>query len=101
MSSMLMAAIEKDHWLWSTRANDTELIVEGFFGLFDSLLRGDFYGLPPKLPNLQPLVRLRTICILDVRRNHHWVIGYRLSGRSPPLRGCASNSFFLVTTLHL
>jgi hypothetical protein len=45
---------------WNTRANDTESIVDVSFGLFDSPLRGHFYGLPPRLVNLLSLVRLRT-----------------------------------------
>ncbi len=51
-----MAGIEKDHWIWNTRANDTELIMEGFSFAAES----DFYGFQQKLLNLLPLVRLRT-----------------------------------------
>ncbi len=101
-----MSGAEKDHWLWNTRANDTGSIVDVTLGLFDSRLRGVFYGLPPRLVNftvtvtvtVTVLVRLRTSAFMTLRCNHHWVVGYRLSGRSPPLRGCASDSFFLVAT---
>ncbi len=62
---MLMAGIEKDHWLWNTRANDTGSIVKVSLVLFDSLLRGAFYGFPPRLVNLLSLVRLCTLRTLD------------------------------------
>ncbi len=61
MRDRVMAGIEKDHWLWNTRADDTGSIVECYTSFFiDSRLRGAFYGLQSRLVNLLSLVRLRT-----------------------------------------
>jgi hypothetical protein len=42
----VMAGIEKDHWLWNTRANDTgsDRSWNVTLGLFNLWLRGDLYG---------------------------------------------------------
>jgi hypothetical protein len=60
-----MAGIEKDHWLGVPGPMTQNQLWKVFLDLFDSRLRVDFHGLPPKLLNLLPLVRLRTIRILD------------------------------------
>ena len=60
-----MAGSGKDHWLWNTRANDTGSFVEGY-SLVYSIGGSEANLCPPaKLLNLLPLVRLRTLSLLD------------------------------------
>jgi hypothetical protein len=79
-----MAGIEKDHWLWNTRANDTGSIMECYSLFIQSVAERQIYGLLPELLNLLSLVRLRTS--LHSRRHGVTITGfagYRLSGWSP------------------
>jgi hypothetical protein len=42
---LVMAGIEKDHWLWNTRANDTGSIVECYSWFIESVAERRIYGL--------------------------------------------------------
>jgi hypothetical protein len=78
-----MAGIEKDHWPWNTRANDTKSIVEGFSQFIRFAAERRLLWPPAKITQLT-IARVPTYlsAFSTLRRNHHWVVGYRLSGRS-------------------
>ncbi len=66
--------------------NDTKSIVEVSLGLFDLLLRGACYDLPPRLVNFTITCASTYLsAFLTLQRNHHWVIGHCLSGWSAPV----------------
>jgi hypothetical protein len=79
-----MAGIEKDHWLWNTRANDTGSIVDVSLGLFNQWLGGEFMAFCQitQLTTARASTYFSVSSTLRPGRDHHWVVGYRLSGRS-------------------